>query len=119
MFFFGDPADIAQTYIAEALSEPGPGVQPGELEDLSVQELTHAFVYTRMAYRTAEEDEAPQAVLDAILEIYDEMFCHMVARDEQFAPTFWKGGHVILMPINTANVKKYEALVNEYTPSAN
>ena len=37
MFYFGDPADIAQMYINEALAEDGPSVPEGALEDLELQ----------------------------------------------------------------------------------
>ena len=119
MFFFGDPADIAQTYIAEALSEPGPDIYEATLEDMTVEQLTYATIYVRMAFDRAKRyDDAPREVLDAILEVYDEMFCHLVARNPEISENFRKGGHKFLEH-SEESVAKYTALVDLYAPSAN
>ena len=54
MFFFGDPADIAQNYITEAMSEPGPEIYEADLEDMTVEQLTYATIYVRMAFDRAK-----------------------------------------------------------------
>ena len=119
MFFFGDPADIAQSYITEAMSEPGPEIYEGDLEDMTVEQLTYATIYVRMAFDRAKRyDSAPREVLDAIIEIYDEMFCHLVARDPEISKVFFRGGHKLLEQ-SDENVEKYTKLVQLYTPSAN
>ena len=119
MFFFGDPADIAQNYITEAMSEPGPEVYAAELEDMTVEQLTYATIYVRVAFDTAKNyDDAPREVLDAILEVYDEMFCHLVARDPQISKAFRNGGHTFLEH-TPENIDKYTKLVELYAPSAN
>ena len=119
MFFFGDPVEIAQTYLQEAVSEPGPPLEEGELEDLSVKELAHAYVYSRMAWdRARNYDDAPQEVLDAILEVHDELFCHMVARNEVFRENFRRDYHKLL-DHSAENYVKYHELFRQYDPSAN
>ena len=84
MFFFGDPVDIAQSYISEAMSKPGPDVYEAELEDMTVEQLTYAVIYVRMAIRRGQDDDIPAEVMDHLIEIYDEMFCHMAARNPDF-----------------------------------
>lgn len=119
MFFFGDPADIAQNYITEAMSEPGPEIYEADLEDMTVEQLTYATIYVRMAFDRAKNyDDAPREVLDAILEVYDEMFCHVVARNPEISRRFRKGGFKLLEH-NPENVEKYTKLVDLYAPSAN
>ena len=119
MFFFGDPADIAQNYITEAMSESGPEIYEAALEDMTVEQLTYATIYVRMAFERAQRyDDAPREVLDAIIEIYDEMFCHLVARDPEISKAFFRGGHKLLEH-TPENIDKYTKLVELYAPSAN
>lgn len=119
MFFFGDPADIAQNYITEAMSESGPEVYEADLENMTVEQLTYATIYVRMAFDRAKRyDDAPREVLDAIIEIYDELFCHVVARDPEVSEVFSKGGHKLLEH-TPENIEKYTKLVELYAPSAN
>ena len=119
MFFFGDPADIAQTYIAEAMAEPGPDIYEAELEAMTVEQLTYATIYVRMAFDRAKAyDDAPREVLDAIIEIYDELFCHVVARNPGVSRRFRQGGHRFLEH-TPENIEKYTKLVDLYAPSAN
>jgi hypothetical protein len=93
VFFFGDPADIAQNYITEAMSEPGPEIYEAELEGMTIEQLTYAT-------------------------IYDEMFCHLVARDPEISKAFFRGGHKLLEH-SPENIDKYTRLVELYAPSAN
>ena len=119
MFFFGDPADIAQNYITEAMSEPGPEIYEADLEDMTVEQLTYATIYVRMAFDRAKRyDDAPREVLDAIIEIYDELFCHAVARNPRISQSFRRGGHKFLEH-TPENIEKYTKLVELYAPSAN
>jgi len=119
MFFFGDPSETAQTYISEALTEPGPDIFESELEDMTVEQLTYATVYVRMAFeRACDYDGAPREVLDAILEIYDEMFCHLAARSPEFVRSYRIGAHQFLEH-TPENIAKYTALIDLYAPSAN
>ena len=119
MFFFGDPADIAQNYIAEAMAEPGPEIYEGQLEDLTVEQLTYAAIYVRMAFDRAKNyDDAPREVLDEIIDIYDEMYCHLLVRSPEISESFRKGKFKLLEH-NPENVEKYTKLVDLYAPSAN
>ena len=119
MFFFGDPADIAQNYITEAMSEPGPDIHEAYLEDMTVEQLTYATIYVRMAFDRAKRyDGAPREVLDAIIEVYDELFCHAVARNPEISQSFRNGGHKLLEH-SEENIAKYTELVDLYAPSAN
>ena len=119
MFFFGDPAVTAQTYIAEAMSEPGPEIYEAELEDMTVEQLTYATIYVRMAFERADSyDGAPRDVLDAIIEVYDELFCHLAARSPQFVHNYRIGFHKLLEQ-SSENVEKYTKLIDLYAPSAN
>ena len=119
MFFFGDPADVAQSYITEAMSEPGPEIYEADLEDMTVEQLTYATIYVRMAFDRAKGyDDAPREVLDAIIEIYDELFCHLIARNPEISVSFRKGVHRYLEH-SPENIAKYTELVDLYAPSAN
>ena len=118
MFFFGDPEDIAQSYITEAMSERGPEIREADLEDMTAEQVGFALVYVRMAFERAKEyDDAPRDVLDAILEIHDELFCHCAARNPEFVRRFRNGGHVFLEH-SRENVEKYTKLINLYASSA-
>ena len=117
MFFFGDPQDIADNYIAEALAEPGPVVYESVLEDMTVEQLTYATVYSRMAIRRAQDDEAPQEVLDCLFEVHDELFCHMAARNPDFVRSY-RIRHYKHLEYGPGKVEKYDALLEQYAPSA-
>ena len=119
MFYFGDPEDTAQVYISEAIAEDGPGMPEGALEDLDLQDLRHAFVYARMACQKAIVfDKADRAVIDALIEIYDEIFCHIMARDPETEHNFNIGWHVLLEP-STENEAKYRKMAKMYGTLAN
>lgn len=119
MFFFGDPADIAQNYITEAMSEPGPDIHEAELEDMTVEQLTYATIYVRMAFERAKDyDDAPREVLDEILEVYEELFCHLLVRDPEISRNFRIGNHKLL-EYGPGRVDYWTALVDKYAPSAN
>ena len=101
------------------MSEPGPEIYEADLEDMTVEQLTYAAIYVRMAFDRAKRyDDAPREVLDAIIEIYDELFCHVVARNPEVSQSFRKGGHKYLEH-SPENIEKYTNLVDLYAPLAN
>lgn len=119
MFFFGDPEEIAQSYIEEALSEEGIEVAAVPLEELDADNALYAVVYVRMAFDRAKNyDDAPREVLDAIIEVYDELFCHLIAVNPRISQQFRIGNHKYLEH-TPENVAKYTAMVDLYAPSAN
>ena len=119
MFFFGDPADIAQNYITEAMSEPGPQLTEAPLEELNAEQALYATAYVRMAFDRAKRyDDAPREILDALIEVYDEVFAHLLALDPRISQQFRIGNHKYLEH-TPENIAKYTAMVDMYAPSAN
>ena len=120
MFYFGNPEDIAESYITSALSSMGPKMMEGDLEELAEEDLAIAYVYTRLAFDSALNiDGAPQEVVDILMDKHDELFCHLVARHYTFREKFRNG---FFKPVQTLSKEiraKYLALFREYDPSAN
>ena len=118
MFYFGDPSEVAQLYITEALQEPGPRIPEGTLEELEPMDLLAASIYVRVAYSIAMNvDQASDEILDAIEAIFDEMFCHLAARSEVFREGYLARRFMPLV-VTRENAQKYEDLFAAYAPSA-
>lgn len=119
MFYFGDPGEVAQVYIEEAMRVNGPEIYESTLEDMTVEQLSYAITYVRVAFRRAKQgDGAARAVLDALIEIHDELFCHMAARNPVFVRNYRIRNYKYLEH-SADNVDKYDAMVDQYAPSAN
>ena len=105
-------------YISEALREPGPRVPEGTLEELEPLDLLAAAIYVRVAYSIAlNEYQASDEILDAIEEIFDEMFCHLAARCEEFREGY-TAGRFNPLKVTPDRAQKYADLFAVYAPSA-
>lgn len=101
------------------MSEAGPAVSDLPIEEMGVEDITHSLIYTRMAWRQArEEDDAPQEVLDALMEQHDELFCYQAAMCPYFVENYRKRNYYFLDHYEGVH-EKYDALVDAYAPSAN
>ena len=120
MFHFGNPEEIAESYIADALRKPGPPMAEGELEELAPQDLGIAYIYMRMALdRALHYDDAPDEVIEILEEKHDELFCHLVARHYEFRENFRIGNHSPVRLVSKEVRDHYKALFAQYDPSAN
>ena len=112
MFFFGTPEENAALLYYDAKQATGPFVPDVHVDEMTDKEITNACVYTRMAYRKAEEDGAPQEVLDVLIEWYDELFCLVAQTNAEFRAIFRRGGHQLLVQSVEAELK-YRKLFEE------
>lgn len=74
MFFFGEDTSLAVEYYIDRTRGYGPPYARGPISEMSEKDAEEAYVHTRMAYRLAQEEEAPQEVLDALAEAILESF---------------------------------------------
>jgi len=84
MFVFGDPADTARLYLEDlAKNTQGPYLSQAHPDEMSRSELENAMVWTWMAIKNGREDGLEPAVLDVLVEWYDEIFVAVAAVDDR------------------------------------
>ena len=76
MFEFGDPVEIARTWVEEASATGGTGLTGLHYEDLEENQLRDLFIYLRIAYFRASRDGASDEVMEILLRWYDEVFLY-------------------------------------------
>lgn len=110
MFFFGDDQDLVELYINKAISSGGPGCPRSPMDEMTLKELSLCAVYLRIAYKMAWNDEVERETIDAIIEMYDELFAFRCQVDGMFYKRValnrmnWLGG------FNEENITKYRVL---------
>ena len=78
MFEFGDPVEIARTWVEEASATGGTGLTGLHYEDLEENQLRDLFIYLRIAYFRASRDGASDEVMEILLRWYDEVFLYLL-----------------------------------------
>lgn len=114
MFFFGDPEDIACSYLTRVQAEPGIRVKSQSPEDMTPLELAAAMAWHRLALEDAIDEEAPQEVIDIIEEWFDELFCMQAATCHHFRHNYMIGNYRHVNP-TSERVKKYDQLFRQYS----
>ena len=107
MFFFGSAQDTADLYLSEAYNIQGP---PVALHSLRPEDLANSLVYARLAYEKAKKDDAPEEVLEILVNHHDHYFRFLLDADPNFRAKVlspkqfitWLGG------FDKDNIQKYK-----------
>jgi hypothetical protein len=91
------------------------GVELPELhpDEMSKQELRIAFVVARRAYNNAYQMLGDDELAEAVLEVYDELFCRVCKFDNTLYGAVASGKHKPLRGFKLENVQKYRKLAEE------
>lgn len=113
MFFFGSPEDTAKLLWDGSVAETGPAIPDCHLDEMSEQDILNCLAYCRMAAERALATESMDyAVLELLIDQFDQVFAIAVNRIDSFRANFVRGTHVYLGGYANENINKYRALAN-------
>lgn len=111
MFVFGDPADIAKMYLDTMMEGPGPKLPDLHFEEMEEQDLRYALAWLHAAATRGFQEGLEQAVLDVLVEWFDEVFVALAELSEDFRAK-WAAG-TITPPGGQSTRAKYARLVRK------
>ena len=110
MFYFGEPEEVAQTYIDSILGITGPKLPDLHYEEMDEQQLRNCFAYLYIATQRAIQEDAEQAVVDVLLEQYDAVFQLLAEASDEFREAVRGRRHRLVVAYTPENVRKYNKL---------
>ena len=110
MFFFGSPEQTARVYWEQAVAQQGPPFKEASLDEMTEQDIKIAMAYVRMAWERAFHDEAPQDVIDFLVNQYDGLFERLAVISEDFKSIIGTSKHRWLGGYDPENIAKYKRL---------
>ena len=110
MFHFGSAEDQARLYIGDALNVQGP---PDDGESQDLESLRNRLAYRRIAYDAAVRQEAPDQVVEKILEAHDLVFAELAYYDKEFRDRVLKTNKIIWCGgYDLENIEKYKSIAS-------
>ena len=104
MFVFGNPEEIARTFI-ESVAVNSPGFSSTPVWHQVEDELRVTLVVLRMAIKMANKEDADKATRDILLDMHDHAYIALAATSEEFAQQC-KSGKYSYPNIKTKENKK-------------
>ena len=116
MFTFGDPSETARLYLDDIVRQvKGPYFAEGHCEEMTLQELDNALIWLWVAVNKAHNTEEDQAVLDVLVQWYDEVFAAHARHSDRLLQLLKKGVHT--PPLGVYQREKYVKLAQEASES--
>ena len=115
MFVFGDPADAAKLHVDMYLDGAGPEVPDIHIDEMEEQDLRNLIAYLYLALVHGIANGLDEAMLDVVMEWYDEVFIALAEASERFRERVFDGS--VRLPGGPAVRPRYFALAKEASES--
>ena len=116
MFTFGVPSETAQLLLDDIVAATqGPPLVKAPFDEASEQELRNALAWANMAIRRAQKDGLDDAVVDVLVEWYDEVFQALLEVSDSFLKRSKQG--LLHSPTGPQDRPKYFAFVKAHLES--
>lgn len=116
MFVFGDPADTARLYLDDLVKNTqGPPFSKLHPDEMAHQEMRNALAWLWGAVAQADQSGIERAVVDVLVEWYDEVFVALSSLDTELLGLLKKKIHS--PPLGVQDRAKYIKLAEEASES--
>ena len=112
MFVFGEPKDIARTFI-EAVEALSPGLGSVPVRDQTEEELKNTIVILRMAIKRAHSEGADEETRGILLHLHDNVFEGLAETSESFCERWNQGLYNYPDEKSRFNKMRYDRMVKK------